>query len=613
MHGWLVKYLLTAAVNGFRQSGTWFFLVAFAIAIACYHYFFADNFFGGEHYIGGDYSYFLPSLLNGYYWFKVNGLMIPPWFTPAFCGGLPYLPNPQVMYYSVPQFLTFLLDPTTSIYLTFLVFGAAAYLGFYCLSRNIFLHSREVAAFGATVFLFNGFYLHRMLMGHLTYHAYMLIPALALLLLKPEATDRNRERFNVLMAAVLLAYIVHSGAVNFIIPIIFSIIGVWLIFAFAYELRLQFWWRLAVAGLLAGCLSVSRLVAAVAFMANAPRDFYPLPGVDGFGSALLFVLQTIFFSGAERIRNQLVNTSFPIDQGEFAFGITVVPLIVLIICAFVAIRSRAVDDHAPVLVRRRRRILLLMGLAGLLLLPVAVNTYTPAWNGFLKSVPYINSSSLLTRWIAIDIPLLILIVCVVLDKMARPNLRFGVAVTGIAGVIFVNAGLRPDDRVPRPYNPTVITEAYYQVKSTGVVPPIKNIGVHVDQRDRVVMAVGRNDALVKGISQLFCYEPVFGYWAEQFPIKSLHPGPAMARVGGYLNIKNPSCYLYAELNECEAGDHFQASQSRQADAFIHYRAFVFRTPYMQKLANRITIATVILMFCGMILFTTCRVFRYFRK
>jgi len=100
-----------------------FFLCTLICVIFAYHLIFSQFFPNKHNNLGVDYTYFLPILLNGYYWFQSNGLFEVPWFTPAFCGGVPYLPNPQTMYYSFPQLLTFFTDPASSVYITFIVFA----------------------------------------------------------------------------------------------------------------------------------------------------------------------------------------------------------------------------------------------------------------------------------------------------------------------------------------------------------------------------------------------------------------------------------------------------------------------------------------------------------
>ena len=74
-----------------------------------------------DGYLGHDYGYFLLQLLAGAFWLQNNGLFAVPWFTPAFCSGIPFYPNPQSLYYSLPQFLTFAVGPVQALQVTFVV------------------------------------------------------------------------------------------------------------------------------------------------------------------------------------------------------------------------------------------------------------------------------------------------------------------------------------------------------------------------------------------------------------------------------------------------------------------------------------------------------------
>ena len=107
--------------------------------------------------MGHDYRFFLPVLLSGYFWYQTNGLTPVPWFSPSQCGGLPFLGDLQVPYYSVPQALTLLQPPSDAVATTFLVFAAVGFLGAYGLLRFAFRTSPWISAAGAVIFMFNGF------------------------------------------------------------------------------------------------------------------------------------------------------------------------------------------------------------------------------------------------------------------------------------------------------------------------------------------------------------------------------------------------------------------------------------------------------------------------
>ena len=99
----------------YKTPQKWLTLSAFLVLLLSYHLIFGRLFPDVYGQLGEDYSGVLPSLLNGYFWFKTNSLLDVPWFTPAFCGGQPYFVDVQSGYYSIPQLLTLFVNPLTSV------------------------------------------------------------------------------------------------------------------------------------------------------------------------------------------------------------------------------------------------------------------------------------------------------------------------------------------------------------------------------------------------------------------------------------------------------------------------------------------------------------------
>ena len=584
-------------ITGQLKKSRIIIFVLFLLIIFCYHFIFGKFFPNQQQNLGIDYSYFLPILLNGYYWFQVNGLSEIPWFTPAFCAGIPYFPNPQVMYFSVPQFLTFMFDPMLSVYITFLLFASLGFIGFYLLLRNIFSIIPEVALFGATVFLFNGFYAHRMIIGHLTYHSFMLIPLIAYFLLKLPTGNNSELKINklvnIFLAGLLISYMMHSGMANFIVPSLLSVIGIWMICEICDKGCPGFWTRLGCAGIIAVLLSASKLVAGISYLRNFPRDYYTLPGIEGIFESLFFVLKALFFRiNASTEKWDIVNYVIEIEyfQHEVEYSITFIPLLIIIFYALFLSRKLIKTAILSKISWHKKRMMILF--ASLLIMPVILNIYTPEWNEFLKNLPYIKSSSALLRWIAIDIPLVVLISALALNIIKNQNLRNAVVITCIAGVIFINTLQDRDWYHEQLYSPDGIISAYNASTQNGKPPEIKYIGAYLMENNKFDPdVINRNDVFIKGVSQLACNEPIFGYKLERFPFGDIDTGEVLDTRNGFFNIKNPVCYIFGETNGCSPGQHFTKSREKAVKDFVNYRPFEFRMPLFQSIANRVNYFT----------------------
>jgi hypothetical protein len=540
--------------------------------------------------MGHDYSFYLPALLDGYFWYKTNGIWGIPWFTPSFCGGSLNSLNINNGYYTIPQFLTFLTDPLSAVRLTLFLFAGLGLFGFYLLLRNAFSASRHTALLGGGLFLFNGFYAHRMLIGHIFIHSFMLLPLITFFMLRPLPAGANARRtsiiFDITIGGFLFAYMVVSGISSFMIPSIISIVIIGLIHGLIFGNHLNFWLRLIGSGLAGVFLCASKLTAIFSLIKTFPRSAYKLPGAESFLTAAWLLLKSLFVSPAfdPARTNMLTNVQWLLERHEWEYSVTIIPLLIMLFAGWKIFRRMQLKDL--VLKLNWKQYFQIGAIAALLVLPVAVNTYASGWNTFLKQLPLLKNSSSLIRWFIIYIPIVVLAATLILEKIAlSSNYKLGIIVISMATVIALNALTERDFYHSQNYDPQGIIKTYNLVKEGLWKPEIKNIGVYLNKNGQTIMPLFRNDMLIHGASQLLCYEPLFGYRLEDFPIKTLHPGPAMAENKGVLNIKNPSCYVWPEANDCEPGDHFTVEQKESAKAFLNYRPFPFKMPILQRLAN----------------------------
>src|SRR5262249_34906318 len=138
----------------------------------------------------------------------------------ATCGGFPYFSDPNVAYHSVPQFLVLFTEPVRAVQTTFLTFAFIGYCGFYVLARRAFGISRAASVLVAVVFMFNGLYAYRMLIGHLTFHAFMLTPIAIAAVLPHQSRSYGKGSVlpRICIAGVCFAYMFQSGFVHGILP-----------------------------------------------------------------------------------------------------------------------------------------------------------------------------------------------------------------------------------------------------------------------------------------------------------------------------------------------------------------------------------------------------------
>jgi hypothetical protein len=133
------------------------------------------------------------------------------------------------------------------------------------------------------IFGLNGFYTHRMLVGHIGFHGIMLVPWLALAVVAGSASLSLRSPSTPLRiagGALVLAYWVHSGVQSLMLAFGLAaaalIVLAWIRGA---EIRGALIRSSLILPLGVG-LAASKLSASFAYLGQFPRSSYLLPGFD---------------------------------------------------------------------------------------------------------------------------------------------------------------------------------------------------------------------------------------------------------------------------------------------------------------------------------------------
>lgn len=568
-----------------------FVALAFALLLAAFDFAYRPFFPIAPGFVGDDYSLAMPAWLDGYYWFRNNGLATP-WFTPSFCAGQPFFADPQSNYYSLPHLLAFVISPLAAAHLMLVICAALLFWGGYLLMRRVFGTGIAAATLVGGLLMWNGFVPHRLVIGHTGYHAFALTPWLALLLLMPvrSAADGLAAA---LAAGLILAYWVHAGFGTLILAGGLAVFLVALVHGLRGGTLARFFARGLLASLVGLGLAAAKLAASFAFLANFPRTDYRLPGADGLLNALTVIGGSLFLPSewAHALgRPRFVNVQWELAPHEWAFNFGFAALLLAIVLVF-ARKPRPAGDAPPQPGRRLMQALLVAGLAW----PLFYNTFQADWNAFLKTVPMLNSASTPLRWIIVYIPIVAVAIGLLLDRAGRG--RWAVfAVAACLGAIAVQGAMEPRAYYRGQHfdvRPLQMIDA--MVRAGDLVPAIRNLGTmtEIEAEDYSALLTG-NDTFVAGISQLSCYNPVFGYRLEKFSRADLRLGPVLDERDGYLNLKNPACYVFPKENGCRPGDRFRAEQIEDARAFVAYRPYAFRISTRQQVANAITQAALAL-------------------
>ena len=584
-------------LNFFKQR--LYLITIFSVLLIAYYLIFVQPFFPNQNgNLGHDYQLYFPRMLSGVYYFVTNGLSVIPWFTPACCGGSFLFAHPQSLFFSIPQFLNFYFDPIVSIQLTFMIFAALGFWGTYLLLRYTFVLQEISAIFGASLFMFNGFFAYRMIIGHLDYHSFMLLPLISYFLIQPlVASNRVKEMIMVIFAALLSSYVIYSGGVHLLLPMALAFSAVFVLAGINHRELNGPIYRTGAVVILTLIICAAKLNVDFATLDNFSRNYYRLPGLDSIFYAFWVPIKSIFFSAYTFVDTNRIftNLQWTIQKQELEMSITFIPLFLMLWGLVNFFRGKIKID--------KKQIFLLLALLVICLIPLAINFYTPAWNKLLKTIPIINSSSMLVKLYAIYIPIVVIIAALVTEKLKFKNY----IVPGLILILlFVKAYEEKTYYAEQGYNPRLAVYAHQQVIQSGKVPAITEISSErCVTNSEGIRRCGGDEMMAFGLSQINCIEPLFGYRHEEFKQKELLKvgRPVIQLTDDRFNMKNPACSIFPDENNCLPGDHFRADQKEELLSFTSYKGYEFNMPKTQKISNWISLISILM--CGGFLLVSC--------
>ena len=428
-------------------------------------------------------------------------------------------------------------------------------------------------------------YSARMMVGHLSFAPFMLVPAMAACALGQPSSWRG-QALRCLGFGLLFAAMLQGGMAVLVLPAFLSLAMLAVMHVLAARgALLVAAGRMAAGGALGIMMCAGKLAAIVGLLGNMPRDLYPLPGFRNVAVAGWMAFQGLFLWPDSAMTHSLANAAVSMELHEFDYRVGPVPLLLLGAAGWLAWTRRA---GVPLRTR-----LLWEALCVLLLLPLALNTYGAAWTAFLKHLPILRSSTSLLRFFAAYIVPACICLGVAFDPIPPPVARSGAV--ALCGTGLTVLGLLAGDRDfygqtgIGVYDPAPVKASWHRLAEGGEVPAVRTLAIPLDKSGQPDPSIQRENLLTAGSSPLFCYDPLFGYHLELFRRGSLHSGPVtdVTPIGGRqeLNLKNPACYVFPAANGCAPGDTFTVAGRADAAAFADYRPFAFAKPWWARAAD----------------------------
>jgi hypothetical protein len=519
--------------------------------------------------VGHDYRLFLSRVIDSHLHYKVNGMSIQ-WYTPSFGGGLPAYPNPLQMQFSLTQLITWFTNPWIAVVASSVIYAVIGFIVSYIFFQEILEFNPLSAILGAVFFIGNGFFIERVVIGHVNFITYplIIIPIYAML------NSKLPKWLDGVLISLTAAVLVYSGGVY--IGVI-GVLTVLIIFPILYFMKpvliswQNIWPVLAWGSVLSVLLCGSKLNATLAYMqtfSRAIHDEYNVnwaTGIGGLVAQLTGVMTTLPLLKLIG-KNSLVFvvrlgnwTGTPYSFWELDSSLSPALIILLIYGAWIAI------IHKPRI--EKENILKKIIAGGCLLTAVVLTIEFSITKGFLftelSKLPILKSLHVNTRFAsAFILPLVILGVKVFSDWNGRIKSKMKriiafilfdcMALTALWSYYFL-----PMDVQQRFFDIQSLIETYQRIDA-GETFPVKVIVP--DMNDYEVFTLQASN-----ISRH--YEPLFLYKNELFhPL--VHAGSVYEIDNGYYNFTNPTGYVFPNVNGTILYERIRVSETQQLIDFL---------------------------------------------
>ena len=574
-----------------------------AILTLLAHQIIFQNFFPNNNlYLGHDYSLALPNFIFGKIWFNNNFLSIP-WFSPSFCCGTPFFADPQTMYYSFQQLIFVIFSPLVALKLSFLFFSLIAFSGTFLLMYKTFKINIYIALLSASLFIFNGFFNYRAIIGHYSFLSYVFIPIYCHVLIQSFENNNYKQKsfFYLIISSLLFANFIHSGSSSLIAVITLSIIFIVLIYVYLNE-KIKIIYNLLLSFIIGLAISSSKISASFAFINNFTREYPPLV-FKNFFDLLSNTFQSLFFyPSINKFNSQVINNvTNQLEIHEIEFGVSIIPLIIFIICFF----------HLKKLKHNNFTFVRLITTFAMIFIVIFIATTNITGNeigDFFRKLPVIKSTWVHYRLTSIYILPLIIVSCILLDRISYKEtyIKFFTCIFLII-IFFQNFYYKKDFFHNQTYDFKNIQTFHFDANRNKNIS-VKEILIFLDQNKKPVISKQRNDMFVFNFSPLFCYNPIFGYNLEKLPkhkftfnkmnkindnLISYKGDPKIINKHG-INFFNPSCFVFPNQNDCIPGDLFKKDQINELENFLNYKSFKFNLSKSQKIFNLLSVMTLFL-------------------
>jgi hypothetical protein len=554
--------------------------------------------------VGLDYWGWTTRLIDSHLYYKANGLGIE-WYTPNFGGGLPAYPNPAQMQFSLPQLVTWFINPYPAIFFSTAIYIAIGFFVTYLFLHKVIGLKPLAAILGADFFLINGFLIERVAIGHVNFLTFplIIIPIYAIL----------NSKLPGWIAGVLIsitgAAMVYSGGVYIAIIGLFSAL---MIVPLVFFLKpgliswRRIWPKILWGGTLTALLCGSKLFATMEYMRFFPRtasDHFPNNWITGLGGMVFQLFGTMNFLPMLALI-QKTSASYTVRLIEWTktpFGFweldaSIAPgLVILFGIGLLIVILR--KPHLSMGKLSTGKIIAGICLFLAILLATEFSIAKGSLYNLLVQLPVLQSLHGATRFTAAFILPLASIGAKIFDvwtgKWKSARMIFGAfaILSGISLASMWSYFFMPLNVQVRSFDVNAIKETY-KLSSAGNIFPVHQI----------VPEMNDYEVFISGASNVSHHHDALFGDDDSLLTPLVHEGSVFDVQDSYFNMTNPAGLVYPEVNGAKFFERIPVSDFKKLVNFINRRPSDWKLPLVQKILDWAAGITILLEACAVLIY-----------
>ena len=565
-----------------------FFLIFFIHQIIFQNYLIFDN-----NYLAEDYKAYVPLMIFGKIWYMNNGILNLPHFIPSMCGGIPYHADPSSTYISFMQLLFINFSIPTALKSIFFIFSFAGYAGVFLLCKYCFKFNNLTSAIAATIFIFNGFFINLVLVGHLIYGYYAFVPLYIFLIIKSTECSKNISLSLLAISSLLLSSFFYAGASSLMPFVIYTIVVTLCIYCIFFKLKFKIILNnLIISFVLTFLLSYSKINYTFAYLELFPRDINSAT-LDNYFSFIytffssLFVVPDPFFFDKHQFH---IEKSY-VYLHELEYSISILPALIILYCTIFMKKNFGIKKTSWIIIFI------------LLFLPTVLMVQIPHLSTIINDLPLISSTWVRVRWLSIYIIPIVLISAFLLNQIKIKNKFIMISLLIIPicqNYFYIEAKnyFYPEKSFKN--------KAVYSIQNINKFSKnlnyenINNIKIEYVKNNQNFTRMDLNEGFIINTSEIFCYSPIFGYLLEKLPREKIIGDNENYReklkiTGDKYNLFKPMCFLFPSENNCSVGDVFGSKESYKLKNFSEYKIINFNKSNIQIISDYIALTFFIIL------------------